>query len=70
MSKVSRQRLLEVREIISGHTDAILREFKPGAKITVLARIPGNDDADMLLTNDDLEQVAAAIERSKTRQPP
>ena len=60
-------RLAQVRERIAEHMDAILEEFKSGAKVTVLVRTPGNNDADLLLTNDDLGEVSAMVERSKTR---
>lgn len=60
-------RLWEVRERVSNLMDDVLNEFKPGARITVLVRTPGNDNADMLLTNDSMDEIAKAIERSKTR---
>jgi hypothetical protein len=59
--------LAEVRAEICSYMDEILSLFIPGNKITVLVRTPGNDNADMLLTNDDIEQIAAMVERAKTR---
>ena len=55
------------REQASGHLEQIARLFKPGAKLTLLVRTPGNDEADFLLTNDDLDAVTPAIERAKNR---
>lgn len=42
--------------------------FKPGTKFAVIARTPGNDDADVIVTDDDLESLKALIERSKSRE--
>lgn len=60
-------RLIEVRVQIAGYMDEMLTLFKPGAKITVLVRTPGNNEADLLLTNDSMEEIAAMVERSKAR---
>ena len=43
--------------------------FKPGIKVTFLARTPGNPEGDFLLTDDDLSEVKAALERSEKRPP-
>lgn len=58
-----------VAEEIGDHMDAILRLFKPGAKITVLVRTPDYPDGsrDMLMTSDDIENAIAAL---KCRQNP
>lgn len=42
--------------------------FKPGTKFAVIARTPGNDDADVIVTDDDLESLKALIDRSKSRE--
>ena len=52
---------------IERHLNEIATLFKPGAKLTFIARTPGNDDADMLLTIDDLEEVKKVIERTEAR---
>ena len=41
--------------------------FKPGTKFAVIARTPGNDDADVIVTDDDLDALKALLDRSKTR---
>jgi len=43
----------------------IERCFKPGKKITLLVRSPENDNADFLLTTDDLAEVLKAVQRRK-----
>lgn len=63
------KRVREVHQAL----DCVLHEvemeyFKPGIKLTFLARMPGNPEGDMLLTKDDLDEVIKAIERSKTRE--
>lgn len=37
--------------------------FKHGCKFTLIVRTPGNDRADVLVTNDDLAEVRKLIER-------
>lgn len=41
--------------------------FKPGTKLTIIARTPSNNEADVLVTSDDLDSLAALVERSKAR---
>jgi hypothetical protein len=51
-------------DVLARHVEPI---FKRGTRLTIIARTPGNDEADVLVTSDDLESIAALIERSKTR---
>lgn len=51
--------------ILATHVEPI---FKRDTKFTLIARKPGDSDADVLVTSDDLNEVAALIERSKTRE--
>lgn len=54
------------RDEVAQHMDKILKKFKRGAKITVLVRspqIPG--DTDFILTNDDLTEARAALQRQQ-----
>ncbi len=37
--------------------------FKDGAQLTLLMRFPGNTECELLFTKDDLQEVAAAIQR-------
>jgi hypothetical protein len=41
----------------------IAQVFKPGVKLTLLARTPGNDEADFLMTTDQPEDIRAALDR-------
>lgn len=60
------QRLLgDIGGVIQRHIEPM---FKPGVKLTVIARTPGNDEADVLVSNDSLGDLAALIERSKARE--
>lgn len=63
------QKLIAVQDEMSNHMDAMLRLFKPGAKITVVVRNPGFGDADVVIGNDDLDESIGAIERMKKREP-
>lgn len=58
-------KLQEVGEIIENHLNDIAMLFKPGAKLTFIARTPGNPDADMLMTIDSLDEIAALVQRRK-----
>ena len=58
---------------VSRHLDAIQREvFKPGAGmlLTFIARDPTNPEADFLMSEDDLSEVAELLIRSSNRLPP
>jgi hypothetical protein len=50
--------------ILEDHVEPI---FKRGALLTLIARTPGNDDADVLVTSDSLDEIAKLVERSKAR---
>lgn len=57
--------------VVSTHLDAIQREvFKAdaGMKLTFIARDPNNPEADFLLSEDDLDQVAEVLIRSSQRE--
>ena len=55
----------QLGNILARHVEPI---FKAGTKLTIIARTPGNVEADVLVTRDDLDEVAALVERSKTRE--
>lgn len=55
--------LQRVAATIERHLTEIVPLFVKGAKLTFIARIPGNPDADMLLTIDELSEVKKLIER-------
>lgn len=48
---------------IERHLNEIAPLFKPGMKLTFIARMPGNNEADFLMSIDDLAQAKAVIER-------
>lgn len=50
-------------------TEALVRlegQWKPGVKLTFIARNPGNDDADVLITSDALPEVLKLVQRRLT----
>ncbi len=56
--------------IVSRHLEEIEREvFKPdaGMKLTFIARDPSNPEADFLMSEDDLSEVAELLIRSSQR---
>ena len=68
---VSKEVLRNIKDEIADHAEKIEKLFRPGAKVTVLVRNPnfGKDhSADVLVTNDKLDDVFAALEHLKTRE--
>lgn len=55
---------------VQDHMDAILKNFKPDAKITVLVRFPDKPTADFCMTGDDLAEVADMVDRRRGGTPP
>jgi hypothetical protein len=53
---------------VEDHIRSLERVFKPGTRLTFLARTPDNDEADLLVTADSLDAIAAAVERAKRRE--
>lgn len=64
MSALLNSRQRWIADIIDRHISPL---FLAGTRFTVIARTPGNNEADVLVSNDDLDELAALIERSKSR---
>jgi len=65
--------LAEVHNEIRYHCGEICDLFKSGAKVTVLVRNPGRGEqgphsADMLVSDDDLDEVIKSLEYLKARE--
>lgn len=58
-------KLQAAKESIAPLLDEILEHFKKPAKITVLIRRPGLPEQDFCMTDDDLAEVAAMVERRR-----
>lgn len=54
-------------EHVSACMDDILTAFTPGGKITVLVRRPGEPTQDFMLTNDDIAEARAMLDRCEAR---
>jgi len=52
---------------IEKHLNEISLLFKPNIRITFIARLPGNDEADVVLSIDDLSEAIKVLERSQHR---
>ena len=55
--------LQEAQEEVAIHMNEIVRLFKPGVKITIMIRTPGKPNYDFLMTDDDLSELHAMIDR-------
>ncbi len=56
-------RLIEVEQDVEARLNQIADNFKRGAKITLIVRTPGNDDADFIMTTDQPRDIRAALDR-------
>lgn len=58
-----------LQQITAGAMQDIIGCFKDslGAKITVIVRVPDNDDADFMMTSDTIDGIQGAVTRSKVR---
>lgn len=55
--------LLHVQQAASDHLDEIKVMFKPGVKVTLLVRTPTHPDRDFVMTDDDMAEAVAMLER-------
>ena len=64
---MSKRDLVEVSEIVGDYMDRIVKLFKPGKKITVLVRTPGDDHGqfDFMMSDDDPQELLNMIARRK-----
>lgn len=58
---------LQLQLAVERHLTQLEKVFVKGTKLTLIARLPGNDEADILLTMDDFDEIAKVVERSKRR---
>lgn len=49
--------------VLSAHMSAILNYFHDDAVATLVVRVPGKDESEFVLTNDDPKEAIKAIER-------
>lgn len=62
------RKLDNAARIVAGYMDRISAEvFKPGMRLTFIARDPENPEADFFLSEDDLPEVAELLVRSAKR---
>lgn len=61
--------LEDVHIEISGHLAEISKIFVKSAKITLIVRNPDQADGDVIVGDDDLDSVIAAINKLKNRGP-
>lgn len=55
--------LTVVTNYVASRMDDIAAQFIPGAKVTIIVRIPGNDEADFMLTSDRPEDLIRLLDR-------
>jgi hypothetical protein len=42
--------------------------FKPGVRFAIIARLPGNNEADVLVTNDKINELVDLLQRRRAAQ--
>lgn len=62
--------LEQVHSEMQWHADQIERMFRSGAKVTIIVRNPSIEDADTLVTKDDIDAVVDAIRSLQAQEPP
>lgn len=66
MSTINAQLQDRLAGILARNVEPI---FKPGTKLTIIARTPGNNEADVLVTSEsDLSELQALLTRSASRE--
>lgn len=67
MSKeaIAKQQILN---LVGKKLEEISKLYKPEVKLTFISRHPGNEEGDVLVTNDTLEELTKVLERSKARE--
>lgn len=66
MSDATKSQLVsKLAFVLANHVEPL---FKSGTKFALIARTPGNNEADVLVSDDELPELAALIERSKARE--
>lgn len=58
-----------VRDMVAMHLDEIRQLFVEGSKITVIVRQAGKPEQDFTLSDDQLDEAIAVLQRSKQRTP-
>lgn len=48
---------------IASTLECLSRLFVPGMKLTFIARLPGNDEADVLVSDDDMQGISGVVQR-------
>ena len=57
----------DVHHAVAEALENLRPRFNEKCELTFIMRLPGHDDADMVITNDDFGELAKVIERMKAR---
>lgn len=60
--------ITDMQDEVSVALNQLRRCFVSQMQLTFIARLPGNDDADVLISNDDLFEIHKLVERMKKRK--
>ena len=68
MNEHDKKVLAEFHEFVVDRLIEIAKWVSPDAKLTLMIRVPGDDDADCVITSDDMAELAALVARQKARK--
>lgn len=57
----------EAHEEVEAALNQLRPVFQPHCQLTFIMRRPGDDEGDMVISNDDLDELAKVIQRTKAR---
>lgn len=60
--------LRQVHAEVAEHAGQVADLFKPGARVTILIRNPQLEDGDIVVSDDSMESVIAAVQRLKEKE--
>lgn len=68
MLKKTRTKIADMQAAVEQHLNQIHEHFIPEVRLTFIARLPGNNEADVLITIDNLDELSRLIDRFKRRE--
>ena len=64
-AKVMRQLFYSLAGVLRTEVEPL---FKPGMRCTLIVRDPNNDEADVIVTDDDYDELVKLLDRSRGRE--
>lgn len=62
------KKVVAVSAKVAQHMEQLGKLFKSNVKLSFIARIPGNDEGDLIITDDDLFEIEKAVIRLQVKE--